>query len=62
MRIQQFNGRSIPITSLCNFEDRNDRITTLLALLHLAQDRKVRVYQRKFPFGRIYVKNVTRGG
>ncbi|RLF61532.1 MAG: hypothetical protein DRN16_03610 [Thermoplasmata archaeon] len=61
-RIQQFNGRSIPITSLCNFEDRNDRITTLLALLHLAQDRKVRVYQRRFPFGRIYVKNVTRGG
>ncbi|HEC80922.1 MAG TPA: hypothetical protein ENI42_00645 [Thermoplasmatales archaeon] len=61
-RIQQFNGRAIPFSSLCNFEDRNERITTLLALLHLAQDRKIRVYQRKFPFGKIYVRNVSGGG
>jgi len=58
-RIQQFNGRAIPFNALCNFENKDERIATLVALLHLAQDRKIRVYQRRFPFGKIYVKNIT---
>ncbi len=58
-KIKKFNGKAIPITELCNFNDKNERINTLIALLHLAHDRKIRLYQRRFPFGKIYVKRLT---
>jgi segregation and condensation protein A len=55
-RIRKFNGRAIPLSNLCNFEDEEDRIITFVAVLHLANDGKIRIYQRKFPFGKIYVR------
>ena len=58
-KIKRFNGRAIPITELCNFNDKNERINTLVALLHLAHDKKIKLYQRRFPFGKIYVKKLT---
>lgn len=58
-RIERYNGRAVPITELCNFDDKNERITTLVALLHLAHDGKIRLYQKRFPFGTIYVKKLT---
>jgi len=58
-RIQRFNGRAIPLKNLCNFNNKEERLTALIAVLHLASDGKIRVYQRRFPFGMIYVRNMT---
>jgi len=58
-RIQQFNGRLIPITDLCNFDNKNERVSTIMALLHLARDGKIRLYQKNFPFGKIYVRKLN---
>ena len=58
-RIKSLNGNAIPITKLCRFDDKNERITTLIALLHLAKDGKIRLYQRRFPFGKIYVRKLS---
>jgi len=55
-RISQFNGNDIPLTNLCNPQDRIDLIKTLSSLLFLADEHKIKVWQRRFPYGDIYVK------
>jgi segregation and condensation protein A len=55
-RISQFNGHDIPINDLCNPTDRIDLIKTLSSLLFLADDQKIKVWQRRFPYGDIYIK------
>ncbi len=54
-RICKFNGASIPLSNLHN-GDRNDFITTVMSILFLASDRRIRIWQRNFPYGEIYVK------
>jgi segregation and condensation protein A len=55
-RISQFNGNDIPLTNLCDLGDRIDLIKTLSSLLFLADENKIKVWQRRFPYGDIYVK------
>ncbi len=57
-RLKNFNGKTVSLDSLCNFESKDERITAFIAVLHLAYDKKVKVYQKNFPFGKIYVRNV----
>jgi len=58
-RIQQFNGRLIPVTDLCDFSDKNEKVSTIMALLHLAREGKIKLYQRNFPFGKIYARKLN---
>ena len=58
-RIQQFNGRLIPVTDICNFSDKNEKVSTIMALLHLAREGKIKLYQRNFPFGKIYIRKLN---
>lgn len=58
-RINQFNGKSIPFTNLYDEGNKEDLIRALTSVLFLANENKVRVHQRKFPFGKIYVKNTV---
>jgi len=53
-RINAFNGHPIPITEL-NKED--DILMVFMAVLFLAHDGKVKISQKDFPFGMIYVQN-----
>lgn len=57
-RISMFNGRSIPLTKLYENGNKEDLIRALTSILFLAYDNKIRIYQRHFPFGKIYVKNI----
>lgn len=58
-RINDFNGKSIPLTKLYENGNREELIRALTSILFLANENKIRVYQRKFPFGKIYVKNIV---
>ncbi len=57
-RLCQFNGDPIPLTSLLA-GDVWDEVTVFMSLLFLAQLRKVRVWQKDFPSGEIFVKRLS---
>ncbi len=56
-RICKFNGHPIPLSDVYT-PDIDDTITTLVSSLFLAYDRKIDIWQKKFPFGQIFVKNL----
>lgn len=57
-RLCQFDGDPVPLTSLVA-GDVWDEITVFMSLLFLAQLRKVRVWQKDFPSGEIFVKRLA---
>ncbi len=59
-RINEHNGHPIPL-SLITTGDLEDRITTIISTLHLAKERKVSLWQKRFPYGEIYIKNLMPG-
>lgn len=56
-RISKFNGHPIPLSDIYKTE-LEDKITTLVSSLFLAYNRRINIWQRKFPFGQIFVKNL----
>jgi len=59
-KINQFNGSPIRLTKLCDYHDRMDVITTLISTVHLAHTKKISLWQKNFPYGDIYVRNLVR--
>ena len=58
-RIKKFpNHRTISITELCEKNGREELIKILVSILFLAYDNKISVRQEKFPYGKIYIKNM----
>ncbi len=57
-RIRGFNKKTISLFDLCEESEREEFIKTLISVLFLAYDNKIRVFQRKFPYGKIYIKNI----
>lgn len=56
-RISKFNGHPIPLSDIY-LPEPEDTITTLVSSLFLAYNRRINIWQRKFPFGQIFVKNL----
>lgn len=57
-KIRSSSKKSIGFRTLCETDDPDERIKTFLSVLFLAYDRKIRLYQRKFPFGEIYIRTL----
>ena len=57
-RLTQFNGDPIPLRSLVAGSVW-DEVTVFMALLFLAQLEKVRLWQKEFPHGEIFVKRIS---
>jgi segregation and condensation protein A len=57
-RIQSFHGAQMSLMDLCTSSDRENIIKTLISVLFLAYENKVKVYQRRFPYGKIFIKTV----
>jgi segregation and condensation protein A len=53
-RICKFNGQPIPFSDLCESSDEN-KISTLISSLYLANRRQINIWQPDFPYGRIYI-------
>ena len=50
--------KTMVITELCNKKGREEMIKVLMSVLFLAYENKVLVYQKQFPYGKIFVKNM----
>ena len=57
-RIKQFPKKTMSLKEICEKKGREELIKVLMSVLFLAYDNKVLVYQKKFPYGKIYIKNV----
>jgi len=57
-KIQNNPKKSMSLKSICELDDSEDRIKTFLSLLFLAYDNKIKIIQRNFPFGEIYIKTL----
>ena len=57
-KIREFNKKTISLLDLCEEREREEFIKTLISILFLAYDNKIRLYQKKFPYGKIYIKNI----
>ena len=57
-KIKQCPKKIIGFADLCGSNDPDERIKTFLSILFLMYDKKIRVFQHKFPYGKIYIKNI----
>ena len=55
-RIKDSKKTMISLQELCNIKDKDEVIKTFLSLLFLAYNNRIRLFQRHFPYGKIYVK------
>ena len=56
-KINNFSKKTMSLTELCEKKGREELIRILMSVLFLAIDNKVIVYQKRFPYGKIYIKN-----
>ena len=56
-RIQDFPKKTMTLNSLCQKKSREETIKVLMSILFLAYDNKITVYQKSFPYGKIFIKN-----
>lgn len=56
-RIKKQNKKTMTLTDICEKQNREEIIKVLMSILFLAYDNKVTVYQKSFPYGKIFIKN-----
>ena len=57
-KIKRCGQSQILITDLCEDNSREELIKTIISVLFLAYDNKIRVFQKKFPYGKIFIKTL----
>jgi segregation and condensation protein A len=57
-KIINIGKKTLSIIDLCETDNKDEFIKTLISVLFLAYDNKIRVYQRKFPYGKIFIENI----
>ena len=57
-RIKNIPRKTISIFDICEKKGREELIKVLMSVLFLAMDDKIMIYQKKFPFGEIFIKNM----
>lgn len=59
-RIKKYfkNDDPIPLKKLCNGGDKKELLKTFIPLLFLANEKKIKLSQKRFPYGEIYIKNI----
>lgn len=57
-KICHFPKKSMSLSSICEKTESEEYIKVFLSVLFLAYDKKIRIYQRKFPYGEIYIKTI----
>jgi hypothetical protein len=58
-RIKNLPKKTVSLINICENNGREELIKILMSVLFLAMDNKVLVYQKKFPYGKIYIKNMV---
>ena len=57
-RLTQFNGEPVPLRRLTT-GDAWDEVTVFMSVLFLAHLEKIKLWQKSYPYGEIYVKRLS---
>ena len=57
-RIKDLSKKTMTLTEICEKDNREEIIKVLISILFLAYDNKILVYQKEFPYGKIFIKNI----
>ena len=57
-RIEKYPKKTMTLIELCEKKGREELIKVLMSILFLTMENKIAIYQKKFPYGKIYIKNV----
>jgi len=57
-KIQSNPKKTMSLLDLCEIKGRDEIIRIFMGILFLAYDNKVLVYQKHFPYGKIFIKNI----
>jgi len=57
-KIKKFPKSTMTLKELCNKKGKEEMIRVMMSVLFLAYDNKILVYQKHFPYGKIFIKNV----
>lgn len=57
-RIKKHPEKTMTLNELCESQDKEEMIKVMMSVLFLAYDNKILVYQKKFPYGKIFIKNI----
>ena len=57
-RIKEYPRKTMTLNELCEKEGKEEMIKVLMSVLFLAYDNKILVYQKRFPYGKIFIKNI----
>lgn len=55
-RINKIQKKLISFKNICTHSDSEERIKIFLSILFLAYENKISIYQKRFPYGEIYIK------
>jgi len=56
-KIKNISKKTMILSDICENNNREEIIRIIMSILFLAYDNKITVYQKKFPYGNIYIKN-----
>jgi segregation and condensation protein A len=57
-RIKAHKHDQLMLSDLCDITNREDVIKTLISVLFLSYEQKVSVHQKRFPYGKIFIKTL----
>lgn len=57
-KIRKYPKNPMSLKNICKKSDPEERIKTFLSILFLAYENKIHIYQRRFPYGEIYIKTI----
>ena len=57
-RIKDYDKKTMTLPEICKNSDKDELIKVLMSVLFLAYDNKILVYQKQFPYGKIFIKNI----
>ena len=57
-KIKEFPRKTMSLHELCERKEYNNLLKTFMSVLFLAYDNKIRLYQKNFPYGPIFIKNI----
>jgi len=57
-RIKEYPKKTMSLMDLCEKKGKDELIRVLMSVLFLAYDNKILIYQKKFPYGKIFIKNM----
>lgn len=57
-RIKEFPKKTMELMDICEKKGKDELIRVLISVLFLAYDNKILIFQKKFPYGKIFIKNI----